>query len=85
MITSIFSLGSLVGCLITSWLGPRWGRRTWILVGNAINVVGTIISTASFSSGQLIAGRIVVVSLSCSVYDFCPFQLELNPAQKILI
>jgi hypothetical protein len=38
------------------------GRRFWILLGAFTQIVGSIISVSSYSSGQLIAGRVVIVS-----------------------
>lgn len=61
MITSVFLLASWLGCVIISISGLKLGRRMWIIIGSAIQVVGTIISASSFSSGQLIAGRVLLV------------------------
>jgi predicted MFS family arabinose efflux permease len=38
------------------------GRRFWIILGAFIQIVGTVISVSSYSYGQLIAGRVVIVS-----------------------
>ncbi|KAI9757652.1 MAG: hypothetical protein M4579_003377 [Chaenotheca gracillima] len=60
MITSTFLLASWLGCIIMASFGMRLGRRQWILIGNGIQIVGTIISASSFSYGQMIAGRVFV-------------------------
>ncbi|KAI9711907.1 MAG: hypothetical protein M1812_007061 [Candelaria pacifica] len=60
MITSVFLLASWLGCIIMSLIGMIQGRRMWILIGNLVSVVGSVISACSYSPGQLIAGRIVV-------------------------
>lgn len=39
--------------MIITVFGMRFGRKTWILAGNVIEIVGTIISASSFSYGQL--------------------------------
>jgi MFS family permease len=62
MITSVFLLASWLGCMIIAAFGMLLGRRTWILIGCGVQVVGTIISASSYSSGQLIAGRVLIVS-----------------------
>ena len=42
--------------------GMSWGRKTWIVLGNMIEIVGTIISVTSYEPGQLIVGRVLIVS-----------------------
>jgi MFS family permease len=61
MITSVFLLASWLGCMIISIFGMRLGRRTWIIAGSLVQAVGTVISASSYSSGQLIAGRVLIV------------------------
>ena len=62
MIASTFLLASWFGCIIVATIGMLLGRRTWIIIGNLIQILGTIISASSFSYGQLIAGRVFIVS-----------------------
>lgn len=64
MITSIFLLASWLGCIVISIFGMALGRRTWILIGCVVQIVGTVISATSYSYGQLIAGRLFIVSFS---------------------
>jgi len=63
MIASTFLLASWLGCIIIAAFGMMMGRRSWIIVGNIVQIIGTIISATSFSYGQLIAGRVFIVSL----------------------
>ena len=72
MITSVFLLGSWLGCILMSVFGMRYGRRTWILLGNAIEVVGTIISASSYGPGQLIAGRVLIGVGNGLLTSMCP-------------
>ncbi len=51
-----------------SLIGMIQGRRMWILIGNLVSVVGSVISACSYSPGQLIGGRIIVVSLIANWY-----------------
>ncbi|KAI9698035.1 MAG: hypothetical protein M1836_004388 [Candelina mexicana] len=60
MITSVFLLASWLGCIIMSLIGMIQGRRMWILIGNLVSVVGSVVSACSYSPGQLIVGRIIV-------------------------
>ncbi len=67
MISSAFILGAWLGSsLLIFSFGSSLGRRTWLLIGNAIGVIGTLIAVTSFSTGQMIAGRILLVSLAQS-------------------
>jgi len=63
MIASTFLLASWLGCIIVAAFGMAMGRRSWIILGNIVQIVGTIISASSFSYGQLIAGRVFIVSI----------------------
>ena len=64
MISSAFILGAWLGSsLLIFSFGDSLGRRTWLLIGNAIGIIGTLIAVTSFSTGQMIAGRILLVSL----------------------
>jgi len=38
------------------------GRRFWILLGAFTQIVGTVVCTTSYSTGQMIAGRLIIVS-----------------------
>ena len=62
MIASTFLLASWFGCIIVAAFGMLLGRRTWIIIGNGIQILGTIISASSYSYGQLIAGRVFIVN-----------------------
>lgn len=46
--------------MIISAFGLFLGRRTWIILGNVVEIVGTIVSASSFSYGQLLAGRVLI-------------------------
>ncbi|PSN69120.1 sugar transporter-like protein, partial [Corynespora cassiicola Philippines] len=61
MIVASFLLASWLGCVMAAspW-SDRVGRRIWIIVGAIVQVVGTVVSTAAYSAGQLIAGRIII-------------------------
>ncbi|KIX08835.1 uncharacterized protein Z518_03492 [Rhinocladiella mackenziei CBS 650.93] len=60
MVTSTFLLASWLGCMVITFLGSRLGRKTWILVGNFVEMIGTIICASSYSYGQMISGRVFI-------------------------
>lgn len=61
MITSVFVLASALGALVAANFGLIYGRRTWILLGNSVEMIGTLICVTSYGSGQMITGRVIVV------------------------
>lgn len=61
MVTSVFLLASWLGCIIISVFGMQMGRKSWIIAGEVVQTIGTIISATSYSYGQLIAGRVLIV------------------------
>lgn len=58
-ITSLYNIGCVVGSIISYFIGERFGRRTMLMLGGSIMIVGAAILGASFTIGQLIVGRIV--------------------------
>ena len=66
MITSVFLLASWLGCVVISCFGMQMGRKSWIIAGEIVQMIGTIISATSYSYGQLIAGRVLIVSAKSS-------------------
>jgi len=59
LITSILSAGTFFGALIAGDLADWFGRRTTIILGCLIFIVGVILQTASTALGLLVAGRLV--------------------------
>jgi MFS family permease len=70
MIVAAFLLASWLGCVIAAspW-SDKMGRRFWILLGAFIQILGTIVCVASYSPGQLIGGRVIIVSSSIVQVD----------------
>ncbi|CCH45845.1 Hexose transporter 2 [Wickerhamomyces ciferrii] len=58
-VIAVYEIGCLAGALFTMWFGDKVGRRKTIFVGCWIMIVGAIIQTASYSTAQLLVGRIV--------------------------
>ncbi|GAA5983286.1 hypothetical protein JCM5350_005868 [Sporobolomyces pararoseus] len=54
-----YELGCLLGAIGAILYGDKMGRKTTILLGMIIMIVGTVIMTCSYSLSQFIVGRIV--------------------------
>ncbi|EEH45061.2 uncharacterized protein PADG_01211 [Paracoccidioides brasiliensis Pb18] len=85
MIVAAFLLASWLGCcIVASPWSDRVGRRMWVISGAAIQIVGTIISTASYSSGQMIAGRTIIGIGNGIVVASAPVYIaEITPATSM--
>lgn len=59
LITSILSAGTFFGALIAGDLSDWFGRRTTIIMGCVIFIIGVILQTASTGLGLLVAGRLI--------------------------
>jgi len=59
LITSILSCGTFFGALIAGDLADHIGRRTTIIAGCFVFIVGVILQTASTALGLLVAGRLI--------------------------
>jgi len=59
LITSILSCGTFFGALIAGDIADWFGRRTTIIIGCFIFIVGVILQTASSALGLLVAGRLI--------------------------
>ena len=59
LITSILSAGTFFGAIFAGDLADWVGRRTTIIAGCIIFIVGVILQTASTALGLLVAGRLV--------------------------
>ncbi|KAF2768572.1 general substrate transporter [Teratosphaeria nubilosa] len=54
-----YNLGCFLGAISCIWIADLLGRKRTIFFGSAIMVIGATIQCASFSLGQLVAGRII--------------------------
>ena len=59
LIVSILSAGTFFGALMAGDLADFTGRRTTVILGCIIFIVGVILQTASTTYGLLVAGRLV--------------------------
>ena len=58
-ITALYDIGCVLGSIITYFVGDRFGRRTMLMAGGAIMIVGAALLGTSTTIAQLITGRIV--------------------------
>lgn len=58
-VVAMYTLGAFFGALSCIWIGDKLGRKKTIQLGAAVNVVGAILQSTSFSLAQLIVGRLV--------------------------
>ncbi|QSZ29208.1 hypothetical protein DSL72_003719 [Monilinia vaccinii-corymbosi] len=58
-VVALYTLGCFLGALSCIRIGDALGRKRTIMLGAAINIVGAILQSSSFSLGQLIVGRLV--------------------------
>ncbi|KAF8429683.1 general substrate transporter [Tirmania nivea] len=81
-ITAAMPAGSLLGALISSYLGDYFSRKVAIQIGGVIWIIGAIIQAASQNVGMLIAGRIIAgicVGITSSLVPV--YQSEIAPKE----
>lgn len=59
LITSILSAGTFFGAIIAGDLADFIGRRTTVIAGCGVFIVGVVLQTASDALGLLVAGRLI--------------------------
>jgi MFS family permease len=59
LIVSILSAGTFFGALIAGDCADRIGRRTTIIIGCGIYMVGVVLQSATQGLGLIVAGRLV--------------------------
>lgn len=58
-VTAIYNIGCLVGCLICATAGQMLGRRTYIVIGGFILILGASIQAGANGTPMMIAGRVI--------------------------
>lgn len=58
-ITALYDIGCVVGSIMCYFIAERFGRRTMLIAGGSIMIVGAAILASSYTVAQLIVGRIV--------------------------
>lgn len=57
--TSVYNLGCFAGALSTLYSGDKLGRPRTLMLGSSVIAVAAVIQAASYSAGQMYAGRVV--------------------------
>ncbi|GFF40258.1 hypothetical protein IFM58399_05861 [Aspergillus lentulus] len=80
-ITALYDIGCVVGSIVCYPIGEQFGRRTMLMAGGAIVVIGTVVLGSSYMIAQLIAGRIITGFGNGMTSSTAPvYQSECSPA-----
>lgn len=81
-ITGLYDIGCVVGSIICYFIGERMGRRTMLMMGGFIMIIGTVILASSYTIAQLLVGRIVTGLGNGMNSSTAPvYQSECSPAE----
>lgn len=58
-ITGLYDIGCVVGSIVCYFIGERYGRRTMLMAGGFIMIIGAAVLSSSHTIAQLLVGRIV--------------------------
>jgi MFS family permease len=82
-ITALYDIGCVVGSIICYFVAERFGRRTMLMTGGTIMIIGTIILSSSYNIAQLIAGRVITGIGNGMNSSTAPvYQSECSPASN---
>jgi MFS family permease len=83
LLASLYTLGAFIGSIFSMTFTEKLGRKTPILIGTCLVIIGATIQTAAYSQAQFIVGRIVAgcgTGLNTSIIPV--WQAETLPAKK---
>ncbi|KAF3019706.1 hypothetical protein E8E14_007612 [Neopestalotiopsis sp. 37M] len=81
-ITALYDIGCVFGSIICYFVGERLGRRTMLMLGGFIMIIGSAILGSSYTIAQLIAGRIITgVGNGMNSSTAPVYQSECSPAR----
>jgi MFS family permease len=58
-ISGLYDIGCVVGSIVCYFVGEHFGRRTMLMVGGFIMIIGSILLSSSYTIAQLLVGRII--------------------------
>ncbi|KAI4604214.1 hypothetical protein KJ359_000345 [Pestalotiopsis sp. 9143b] len=81
-IAALYDIGCVFGSIICYFVGERLGRRTMLMLGGFIMIIGSAVLGSSFTIAQLIAGRIITgVGNGMNSSTAPVYQSECSPAR----
>ncbi|KAF8158376.1 general substrate transporter [Crassisporium funariophilum] len=83
IVFGIFTVGSIVGVIPASYFPDRFGRRFSMWFGNAILIVGAILTANAKSKGPFLGGRFLTgLGASCAGASAKSYLAEMAPAHS---
>lgn len=58
-ITSLYNIGCVLGSILSYFIGERLGRRSMLMTGASIMIIGAVLLASSYNLAALLAGRII--------------------------
>lgn len=81
-ITGLYDIGCVFGSILVYFIGERFGRRTMLIAGGAIMIIGAAILASSYTIAQLLVGRIMTGFGNGMNSSTAPvYQSECSPAK----
>ncbi|KAK7730374.1 hypothetical protein SLS53_009074 [Cytospora paraplurivora] len=81
VITSLYSVGSIVTAPIAAAISDRWGRRIAMFIGGVVIIVGSIIACTANTIAQLTVGRFVLgAGIAIMTVGAPAYAIEIAPA-----
>lgn len=59
-VVATFVIGAMIGALLCSWSGDKFGRRNVIFFAGVCSLIGIILEASSFGLAQFIVGRVIL-------------------------
>ncbi|CEL62486.1 Lactose permease OS=Kluyveromyces lactis (strain ATCC 8585 / CBS 2359 / DSM 70799 / NBRC 1267 / NRRL Y-1140 / WM37) GN=LAC12 PE=3 SV=1 [Rhizoctonia solani AG-1 IB] len=82
IVFGIFTVGALVGAIPASYLPDRFGRRASMFFGNAILVIGAVVTATATHRATFIGGRFLTgLGVGCAGASAKSYLVEIVPPQ----
>lgn len=81
IITSLYSVGSIITAPFAAVISDRWGRRVAMFIGGWVIIVGAVIACTSSTIAQLTVGRFVLgCGIAIMTVGAPAYAIEIAPA-----
>lgn len=81
IITSLYSVGSIVAAPAAAVISDRWGRRVAMFIGGVVIIVGSVIACTANTIAQLTVGRFVLgAGIAIMTVGAPAYAIEIAPA-----